>query len=346
MLWKKVLKLTPKKRTYFATIVIGMLIWGGMFMMTSPLSPPKRLDFPADHHLLFTFRTQLHYTQLSFHQLPIDNKIRVEGVLRGRPKSIGDQTAYTCLFDKLVIRDDKERLLLSFTRDQHYNHLYKTDPLLTYEERQAVYQAFQIDPTGNASSDDESLLQQPVKFVISPQGQIREIGLTTKLRDTIFNTINPYKGAFIAREFLQFSERIPPLFPPGREGENWVTGGIFLQPIRFIHRTTERKDQKIQFATVSRPLSADEDGSALAELEGKGNARLGFQEKKIDQNEWKLNWTYDEIKKRIEELALTIDLKVSKKIFKNEDLVALGVKLDGRIDFEPAPYALSQLEDL
>jgi len=309
--------------TIIAASLCGLLGWKLLQTMSSTPPSQYQLKFPQHQDLVAIINTTFLCQEVETYQEGPENFLKVQATIRGKPQPMHNGMNYQCLLDSLTINDAKGYVIMAFQRDPDKTIQYHVDPLFSQQRRQQIFDAFHVNINNNDYSDDRSLLQQPFDIFITKEGLIKEIFLSSILRNAIYDNIIGLKMAPLIKRLLNASHRLPSLFQ-GSTGDRWQTQGDFFGPLVLSHEVIDKDEHTMKIASTSSTQAKDK------------------YQRTID-NRWRLEWDYDRRQQYLTHVELDIGCCYYRKFFNNVNRNTYTIKGTVELRYEVPTPAIAEL---
>ncbi|MDF2577929.1 MAG: hypothetical protein K0S74_1413 [Chlamydiales bacterium] len=240
----------------------------------------------------------------------------VKGCLRGKKQSqINEKVIYDCLLDELQILTEHNQLFLYFHRDGFYNQTYKIDPKWNEKERLEIYQLFHINWSNRSAFEDQSLLQQPFRLILTSHAQFEQLVLPPLLQKEIHSITRKLMGDNISKFFAYFFPNFPPFLPQSYPlTEQWTTSQE--RTLEFYHKIVEKKHGYWYIHSQSH--------SNIEKYRTLNQVKVG-----------PINWVYDSIQHWIKQVHFEISIDTGKKLLGNIQSQSTSLAAELQISVEP-----------
>jgi hypothetical protein len=269
------------------------ILWIFLFLVCVS-NEPHTLVFPKDKVILLSFSATV--------ELP--EPIQIKGEIEGTPFLLNEACTYQCQFHKFSLFEAKGDLLFSFKRLEGFTCEYHVNPKLSDIERHRLYEVFQVDTMNYYSSEDNSYLQEMFNVVINQKGVIREISLSSNLRNALYKALSSKQDFYCLKELLSSPDRLPPLLAKKAFKKSWTNEGRFFFPILFSSRLTKENTDVSTFETK-------------ASFSDKSKSSIGLQGTEITSLDWTMIWDYRRKEQNIKHLSVHFDFGTERTFFSN-----------------------------
>ena len=315
----------------FITIVLGIIGWTGFYLASEYIfSESYFLNLPHNKLLILDFSGDLSST---------DKAYRISGTIRSTPRALHSGISYHCLFDSLKIADASDRTIIAFSRSIDNTYTYRTDMQWSDEERLNIFNAFAIDISNTASSDDMSLLQQPYDIFIGKDGRITEFSFPLILRSALSSSIRNSRASIILEELFDRPYTLPPIFPLKLSNRSWKTSGTFIEPITFTNTIEEDKSND-NIITIHTVASRRQDASPS--LSSTNSGLLAMYEEKISRHTWDAVWTYDLASQTIQSMKISFAMTISSEFPRKATPLSYTCNIAIKSTFIDIPFPINE----